>query len=684
MANQPLAPSPGVCHSASRYATAKEGAYVSGGGGAFRQSGNRYTIALNVEFIAGYPQKVKGWTKASTTQMTDVPRAVHQWRSSNGDALSGIGTDSHLYVFDNGTITDITPMRDIVSGTLTNPITTTNGSRTVAIADNTQALQNGDWVFLSAASAVGGLTLDNWYQVSGRSGSGYNITSPSAATSSAGPGGGTVNYSYPRTTLTNPFATTNGSATVTVTHTAHGAFAGDYVTFSGASAVGGLTLNGEFKIQTAATNSYTITASTTANATTTGGGSVSVFYDISLVNQSGGTTGLYGAGLYGAGQYGVGQSFQSYGLKGWTLDNYGYYLLSNPIGGTIYVYDPSMGGRSYPLLNAPATMYAMFVTPERFVVALGINSNPLEMAWCDQTDFTVWTSLPTNTANSGRTLIGGDFFVGGIAIRNGVSLIFSDKCVFEMTYTGGQEIYSTPQIGDNCGLVSPNAVCTEGGVVYWMSDKDFWSWNGGVQPLPTDDVRAYVFEENLNQTYLRNSVAMLNRAKRQVRFFYTGKNATENSLGEIYQYDQQCWSDLGYGKSGGTDAQLILYPLSTSSGGYLFYDETTNDADGSVLPYSLELGEMDLANGDRNADLFGYTPDFKSLNGNAYLLVDTKQYPQQATLAEGPYTLTSTSTRQDLRSNGKIFTVTLLSTDLGTSFRLGVPTLDVQPGGARR
>lgn len=45
-------------------------------------------------------------------------------------------------------------------------------------------------------------------------------------------------------TLSNPFATTAGSTTVTVMHVSHNENAGDYVHFSGADAVGGLTIDG--------------------------------------------------------------------------------------------------------------------------------------------------------------------------------------------------------------------------------------------------------------------------------------------------------------------------------------------------------------------------------------------------------------------------------------------------------
>jgi hypothetical protein len=81
---------------------------------------------------------------------------------------------------------------------------------------------------------------------------------------------------------TNPFATTNESKVVTVTDPNAGQYAaeGASVTFSGASPVAGLTLNGTFQItKVLGATTYQIEAGATANATTTGGGTVSGMAD---------------------------------------------------------------------------------------------------------------------------------------------------------------------------------------------------------------------------------------------------------------------------------------------------------------------------------------------------------------------------------------------------------------------
>ena len=71
----------------------------------------------------------------------------------------------------------------------------------------------------------------------------------------------------------NPFAITSGSKLATVTDTAHGATAGTYVTFSGATGADYTVFNAEYEIITVIdANSYTVILSSSATATGSGGG----------------------------------------------------------------------------------------------------------------------------------------------------------------------------------------------------------------------------------------------------------------------------------------------------------------------------------------------------------------------------------------------------------------------------
>ena len=102
-------------------------------------------------------------------------------------------------------------------------------------------------------------------------------------------------------TLTNPFSTTNLSTTVTVTDANYSPSIGDSVTFSGASAVGGLTLNGTYVVKTTpTTTTYTITAASAATSTVpSGGGTVTAAYEYPIGN----TVYTIGTG-WGAGPWG--------------------------------------------------------------------------------------------------------------------------------------------------------------------------------------------------------------------------------------------------------------------------------------------------------------------------------------------------------------------------------------------
>jgi hypothetical protein len=691
----PIAPAPGVCFSTTQYAVGKDSAFIASGSSTYRQGAGRWANAQNIEFIAGFPQKIAGWSAAVQIAMNGVPRCNANWRGRDGLAREAIGTTTHLYVWQAGTATDITPLQVISTGTLTNPFTTTNQSTTVAVADSSQKVQNGDWVMLSTTTAIGGILVNGWFQVSGRTGSGYNITAPLAATSSAGPGGGSVSFEYPRITLTNPFTTVLNSTTVKVTQTAHNQVAGSFVIFDNATIVGGILVNGEYPIASVIdADNYNITIASPATSGATGGGTPNVIYLVAVHQVTNSALPVWGQNgvVWGA----VGSVWGTNNVTvatlpdGWTLAAYGSQMLACPVGGTIYIYDPAAGGRAYPLLNAPINIQAMFVTPERFVVALGTASSTLQMAWSDQNDYTQWTTTATNTANTGRNLIGGSYFVGGVAVTTGVSLIWTDRCIFQMSYSGGQEIYNTPLLGDSCGLISPWAVTVEGGVAFWMSDQDWWTWNGGAPaPLSSDDVRASVFQATgeqagLNRQQLGKACAVLNRAKRQVRFFFPSASASENDGGMIYQYDQQCFSPISFGRSCGTDANLLQTPMSCDQFGLLYYDETGTDANGAPLPWLIEIADMDISNGDRNVDVFGLIPNFEVLSGDCQFIAQAAYYPDDIFQNDGPWPLTGSTQRQDLRLDGKLFAFQMTGNGLGATMRMGINRLDVQPSGARR
>ena len=145
------------------------------------------------------------------------------------------------------------------------------------------------WVALDGSRYLGLATHLKYYIVEG--GSLFDIT-PIRATQAAG-------------SSAVLFAASNESTTVTVTDAAHGAGTGDFVTFSGATSLGGTVtatvLNAEYQITRLTANTYTITLATAANTSDTGNGGANVQAQyqtsVGLDTQIGGTG--WGAGFWG-------------------------------------------------------------------------------------------------------------------------------------------------------------------------------------------------------------------------------------------------------------------------------------------------------------------------------------------------------------------------------------------------
>lgn len=187
----------------------------------------------------------------------------------------------------------------------TDAIASSNGTSTITVTMPNQ-FSIGDFVWFPEAITVGGLTFggpsDQYngnsnaygsYYVQSATSSAFTITVDGTASSTASTGTGKyIRFHAVGTLGANPFSFTNGSGTVTVTHTGHNLSTGHIVFFSGATAAAGVTINGNHAITKVNDNSYTIALSAiqdgaaAASATTTGGGA-SVTYEATSSNGEG-------------------------------------------------------------------------------------------------------------------------------------------------------------------------------------------------------------------------------------------------------------------------------------------------------------------------------------------------------------------------------------------------------------
>jgi hypothetical protein len=216
----------------------------------------------------------------------------------------------------------------------------------------------GGWVRISATTFLGVCrSLWNWVTLASLNliGVGTNLKFYIES-------GGAYNDITPiRTTVTinnNPFALT-ASTTVTVTDTAHGCYTGDFVTFSGATDIGGggtnvtaSILNRNFQVTVVDENTYTIVISVIPNATAIagspgGGSAVIAAYEIHTGPAFAVAVTGWGGGAWGAGTWGVGAASVN-AIQLWSQNNFGEDLIYAPRGGGIYYWSAQIGASSLP------------------------------------------------------------------------------------------------------------------------------------------------------------------------------------------------------------------------------------------------------------------------------------------------------------------------------------------------
>lgn len=485
----------------------------------------------------------------------------------------------------------------------------------------------------------------------------------------------------------NPFSMTNGSPIVIVTDTAHGADANDFVTFSGATSAGGITIAGEYQIvERIDANSYSIEHASPAASTATGGGaSVAYSYQINTGN-SGSVAGLgWGAGTWGAGTWSTPRtSGITLDLRHWSLQEFGNDLLASPSGGSLYLWQEATDARAEAVANAPASIRAMFVTGERYIFALG-TTTPMTVEWPDRDDITDWTPSAADTANS-RTLQSGSKLIAGTRLVETVNLIWSDTSLYVFQYTGSEFIYEDRLAGANCGLVGALAFAVVSGTGYWMSGRDFHMYQGSVGPIPnSSDVSEFVFRD-LDKSQVNKTFCLYDEQNHQIRWHYCSLGAIEPDRYVDVNVKDYSWTTGRIDRSAGTQVRPSQPELvMVDHDGALYTHNIGNDADEEPLLARLQFGLFSLGRGAVNADIMGIIPDCQRQSGPLNFTISTYERPNSATVRDAQTTtLQEGDEIADLRVEGRHFTMEMTSNILGGDFRLGIVNLETQGAGRRR
>jgi hypothetical protein len=514
------------------------------------------------------------------------------------------------------------------------------------------------------------------------------------------------------------FTTTNGSTTVVVNDTAHGAIQGDFVTFSSVTGnPGGITnasLTNEFEIQAILTDgTYTIVSPTQATSTAAAAGSATATYQINVGSDISYVDFGWGTGTWGLSTWGTprpASASLSLLARTWQFDNYGQVLILQEIDGGIYEWNPSsgIGTRATAISGAPTkSKFALVSTPDRHLVCFGTEStlgdptsqDPMYVRFSSQEDINDFVATATNTAG-GQRLTDGNEIVSALRSR-GQILIWTDTSIHGQQFLGPPYTFGFQQLGANCGIIAPHAAADVNGVAYWMSKDAFFVFDGSVKKIPCT-VQDYVFEDiNIAQATAVN--AGINTQFNEVTWFYPSLSSDYVNRFVTYNYMENVWSVGSLSRTAWTDIGTFEKPLATSydptdneatistiygltaGRSHLYNQEDGVDANGVAIDAYVYSGYFDIGDGDQMLLMQRFIPDFKRQEGNLTVALRLRPYPQATAVPSSldPYVITPTTQFVSTRARGRQIQLRIESDALGSWWRFGTMRVDIQPDGLR-
>lgn len=699
-----------------------------------RASINRWKDGDKVRFQNKLPQKLGGWTDTSytladaTQPLIGNPRGMKTWVTLNGQEMTSFGTGAKLYIINQNVLYDITPQRRQIAitpqtNTITNITQAANAVVTISTGGATNPYSVGGYFVITG---VNGMTQINGLvaqvtAIGGSTGAWTITTDINSLGFSAYTSGGIAGN--------GPLVTTSGSSSVRVLDPGHGANIGDYVYISGASAVGGLTIAGQYQVITATYASYTITAAGNASSSAQGGGTVTFTYDINAGLDSPGFYYGWGSGTWGQGTWGTprasGTSSMPQPVRIWSLDNWGQNLMASYRGGPVFYWDANLGlrtraklisqptssisGSGIPTTGPPNSNQHILVSPEsQQLVCLGSNhdnvNDGLYLAVSNNSDYTTFLPTSNNNAFDAR-LSSGSIIVTGIRTRSAI-VLFTDLSVYLMQPVASSQVFNIQQIAENNSIIGPNAAVEIDGTIYLMGFRKFFKYDGTYQELPCD-VWSKVWND-FNYSLTDKVSCFQNDFFSEVWWLYCSKLATECDRYVVYNYRENTWTYGSINRTCGVrSTKTYGYPLAIDSAGKIWQHEKGLDdgvvaMDSWIETYDLQTAENVYrtagfmwggdpsgmlgagTTGSEQIHLSKFVPDMVQLSGTLYLTTYMKTYPGDATYkTKGPYAITPTTKFIGMRSRGRLMSMKFESLAVGDYWRMDSHTFETQADGER-
>jgi hypothetical protein len=547
--------------------------------------------------------------------------------------------------------------------------------------------------------------------------------------------------SFSSTDTDNCFATTNASTTVTVNITGHGANDGDYVTFSGATAVGGVPadeLNTEHVVEYVSANSINITVTTAATSTVAAGGGTAIEAKFQVEIGNADTTLGYGwgTGVWSGDEtspvpdraWGLGSSSPvDLPQRDWFFDKFDNDLVFNIRSGKPYYWargtntvpDTALATRAvtlqsiatadgYDANDVPVKVGQLLVSQnDKHLLAFGAvpygsttatDFDPLLIRWASQDAPGQWEPLATNSAGFIR-VSRGSRIVRALPTRQEI-LVWTDTHLYALQFLGTTDVFGLQEYADGVSIASPRACASAANTTFWMGRDKFYVYTGRVDTLPCT-VRNYVFTD-IDFTQADQIVCGTNEEWSEVWWFYPSESSGNNWNDRyvIYNYADRIWYYGTMERTAWLDAPNREYPIAAGSGptdttGYLYDHEKGIEDDTGAMTAYIESSDFDLGDGDAFSLTRRIIPDVQFVGSTSVtpeidMEVKTRNFPGGALASDtadrqrviksavGTYT-----DQVFVRARARQMALRIESDTAGVQWQLGSPRLDARPDGKR-
>ena len=712
---------PGVNRENTRYASEAIGGSIPG----VNVAGGWYE-SEKIRFRSGTPEKIGGWSRISGGTFNGVCRSLWNWVTLTGLNLISVGTNTKYYIESGGIYYDITPIRDTTpAGALTfSAVTIAPFSSTITVNDTGHGCLPGDFVTISGAAGLGGNITStvlnqeyqivttptaNSYTITARDLSGNTVTSNASDTGTGGAstiGVYQINsgpaYQIPTvgwgsgTWSSGTWGTSGGS--VSSLRVWNQSNFGDDLVFGYRggpmyywTASLGLTTRGKLVSSLGGTVTLTIASPCviTLNSPLTAGTAIKLA-----------TTGALPTGLT------AGNTYYLINVVGLTAN------LASSVGGTAITTTGTQSGVQSisSIETVPIIQNFVYVSDtSRFVFAFGCNDygsvtqNPMLIRWSAQESVTDWWPAATNQAGS-VLLSHGSEIVTAVQTRQEI-VVFTDSSLYSLQYIGPPVVWQSQLLGDNISIISQNAAVVGSGKVYWMGAEKFYLYDGRVQTLDCN-LRQYIFDD-INLTQNQQVFAGTSEGFTEVWWFYCSANSTTVDKYVVFNYGENIWYYGTMARTAWLDSGLRPHPIAATYINNLVNHEVGVDDNATGTPVPIEASiassEFDIDDGHNFGFVWRIIPDitFRGSTGlltpqctmtllplqnsgsgyNSPASVGGTSYASIQRIATAP--VEEFTGQIYVRVRGRQMVFKIESTQLGTTWQLGAPRIDIKTDGRR-